>query len=65
MATNETKKDPVKKGCEIDSRVIAVIQEEYSDFAKYLPNPQDKAMYMRKVKEYWDKINARLREMEI
>ena len=67
MATNEnnTKKEPVKKGCELDSRVIAVIQEEYSDFAKYLPTPQDRAMYARKVKEYWDKINARLREMEI
>lgn len=67
MATNEnnTKKEPVKKGCELDSRIVAVIQEEYSDFAKYLPTPQDRAMFGRKVKEYWDKITARLREMEI
>ena len=64
MANNSNDK-PVKKGCELDSRVIAVIQEEYADFAKYLPTPQDRAMYTRKVKEYWDKINARLKEMEI
>ena len=64
--TNTTpKKEAAKKGFELDSRVIAVIQEEYADFAKYLPTPQDRAMFGRKVKEYWDKINARLREMEI
>lgn len=62
---NNTKKEPVKKGCELDSRVITVIQEEYADFARYLPTPQDRAMFGRKVKEYWEKINARLKEMEI
>jgi len=62
-STKDTKQ--VKRGYELDSRVIAVIQEEYADFAKYLPTPQDRAMFSRKVKEYWEKITARLKEMEI
>lgn len=62
---NTKEKQGNKKGIELDERIIAVIQEEYAEFAKYLPTPQDRAMYFRKIKEYWDKITARLREMEI
>ena len=64
MANNNNEK-PAKKSFELDSRIIAVIQEEYADFAKYLPTPQDRALYARKCKEYWDKITARLKEMDI
>lgn len=45
-----------------DERIEKIIREEYADFEKYLPTAQDKAMYRRKQKEYWDKINARIKE---
>lgn len=57
MATNN-----VKKGLELDVRVQRIIDEEFIDFEKYLPTPQDRKMYERKRKEYWDKITARLKE---
>ncbi|MBQ7215554.1 MAG: hypothetical protein IJS39_06180 [Synergistaceae bacterium] len=52
----------VKKTLELDTRIESIVREEYADFEHYLPTAQDKAMYRRKQKEYWDKINARLRE---
>ena len=52
----------VKKGYELDSRVQKIIDEEFTDFEKYLKSPQDRKMYERKRKEYWDKITARLKE---
>ena len=51
-----------KKSLELDARIQAVVDEEFSDFEKYLPTPQDKALYKRKRKEYWGKISARLKE---
>ena len=51
-----------KKTFELDTRIESIVREEYAEFEKYLPTTQDKAMYRRKQKEYWDKINARLRE---
>lgn len=51
-----------KKTFELDTRIESIVREEYAEFEKYLPTPQDRAMYRRKQKEYWDKINARLRE---
>ncbi len=54
-----------KKPLELDTRIEAIICEEYAEFERYLPTPQDKSMYRRKQKEYWDKIHARLREGEI
>ena len=51
-----------KKTFELDTRIESIVREEYAEFEKYLPTPQDKAMYRRKQKEYCDKINARLRE---
>ena len=51
-----------KKTFELDTRIESIVREEYAEFEKYLPTPQDRAMYRREQKEYWDKINARLRE---
>ena len=51
-----------KKTFELDTRIESIVREEYAEFEKYLPTPQDRAMYRRKQKEYWDKINTRLRE---
>ena len=51
-----------KKAMELDARAKNIIDEEFSEFEIYLPTPQDKAMYKRKRKEYWDKITARLKE---
>ncbi len=51
-----------KKAVELDARMQAIIDEEFKDFEKYLPTPQDKKMYERKRKEYWSKIAARIRE---
>ena len=51
-----------RKPVELDARVQAIIEEEFADFGKYLPTPQDKQMYNRKRKEYWDRVSARIRE---
>ena len=51
-----------KKSLELDTRIESIVREEYAEFENYLPSPQDKAMYRRKQKEYWDKIHARLKE---
>ena len=50
------------KKLELDVRVKQIIDEEFSEFEKYIPSIQDIAMYRRKRKEYWDKVNARIRE---
>lgn len=50
------------KKLELDVRVQQIIDEEFSEFEKYLPSIQDVAMYRRKRKEYWNKVNARIRE---
>ena len=46
----------------VDARIEAIVREEYSDFEQYLPMLQDRAMYRRKQNEYWEKINARVKE---
>lgn len=51
-----------KKALELDERVRKLIDEEFSEFEKYLPCPQDVNMYRRKRKEYWENISARLKE---
>lgn len=51
-----------KKNFELDARVIQIIDEEFAEYEKYLPTIQDIAQYRRKRKEYWTKINARIRE---
>ena len=51
------------KSFDLDVRIEEIIKEEYSDFKKYLPSKQDRAMYDRKQKEYWDKIRARVKEL--
>ena len=50
------------KKVELDTRVEKIIREEYADFEKYFATPQERAMYQRKQKEYWDRINARIKE---
>lgn len=50
------------KKLELDVRVQQIIDEEFAEFEKYLPSIQDIAMYRRKRKEYWNKVNARIRE---
>lgn len=51
-----------KKNFELDARVIQIIDEEFAEYEKYLPTIQDIAQYRRKRKEYWIKVNARIRE---
>lgn len=51
-----------KKVTAIDARVEAIIREEYSEFEQYLHMLQEKALYRRKQNEYWEKINARVKE---
>ena len=51
-----------KKNFELDARVIQIIDEEFAEYERYLPTIQDIAQYKRKRKEYWTKINARIRE---
>lgn len=53
---------PAKKTLEIDERIIKVLKEEFLDFEKYLPSPQDRKMYERKIGEYIDRMKARLKE---
>ena len=50
------------KRIELDMRIQQIADEEFADFEKYLPTKQDVAMYRRKRKEYWTKVNARVRE---
>ena len=51
-----------KRGLELDERVRQIIDEEFADYERYLPNIQDVAQYRRKRKEYWDKVSARIKE---
>lgn len=51
-----------KKASELDPRIQAIIDGEFADFGKYLPTPQDKKMYERKRKEYWDRAGTRIKE---
>ena len=50
------------KRIELDMRIQQIIDEEFAEYEKYLPTKQDIAMYRRKRKEYWGKVNARIRE---
>ena len=52
----------VKKALELDAKVKQIIDEEFSDFEKYLPTLQDVRMYQRKRNEYWEKVSARIKE---
>lgn len=51
-----------KKGMELDTKLQAVVDGEFAEFERYLPTPQDVAMYRRKRKEYWEKIATKLKE---
>lgn len=51
-----------KKALELDERVRKLIDDEFSEYEKYLPSIQDIHQYRRKRKEYWDNISARLKE---
>ena len=51
-----------KKALELDERVRKLIDEEFSEYERYLPSIQDRAQYQRKRKEYWDNLSARLKE---
>ena len=50
------------KRIELDMRIQQIIDQEFAEYEKYLPTKQDIAMYRRKRKEYWTKVNARIRE---
>lgn len=54
-----------RRTLELDERLKNVIDEEFADFEKYLPTPQDKKAYERKRKEYWGRVKARLKEAEV
>lgn len=51
-----------KKTIELDARVQKIIDEEFSDYEKYLATPQDVKQYQRKRASYWEKIIARVKE---
>ena len=51
------------KNLELDPRVQKIIDEEFSDYGKYLPTPQDVNVYRRKRAEYWDNVHARIKEV--
>ena len=51
-----------KKILELDARVKQIIDEEFSDFERYMPTLQDVRMYQRKRNEYWEKVSARIKE---
>ena len=51
-----------KKALELDARLQQIIDEQFGDYEQYLSSVQDVQQYRRKRKEYWEKINARLRE---
>ena len=46
----------------LDAKLQAVVDEEFAEFERYLPTPQDVAMYRRKRKEDWEKIATKLKE---
>ena len=54
-----------KKTLELDPRLKAIIDEEFAKFDKFLPSPQEKKVYERKRKEFWDNISVRLKEETI
>lgn len=47
----------------LSDKVKQIIDEEFADFEKYMPTPQDRRMYQRKRSEYWGNIAARLQEL--
>ena len=47
---------------ELDAKLQAVVDEEFAEFERYLPTPQDVAMYRRKRKEYWEKVATKFKE---
>ncbi len=49
------------KVLELDERVKQIIDDEFSDFEKYMPTLQDVRMYQRKRKEYWQNIEAKIK----
>ena len=51
-----------KRVLELDERVRQMIDDEFADYERYLPNVQDIAQYRRKRKEYWEKISAKVKE---
>ena len=51
-----------KKPLELDARLQKMIDDEFAESERYLPNIQDVNVYRRKRKEYWEKICARITE---
>lgn len=47
---------------ELGLEVEKLIDATFAKFERYLPSPQDVAVYRRKRKEYMDEITAALRE---
>ena len=50
------------KGLELDARLKQIVDEEFSDFEKYMPTLQDVRMYQRKRNEYWERVFTRIKE---
>ena len=50
------------KGLELDAKVKQIIDEEFSDFERYMPTLQDVRMFQRKRNEYWENVSARIKE---
>ena len=47
---------------ELGVELEKLIDETFAKYERYLPSPQDAAMYRRKRKEYLEEITAKLRE---
>lgn len=52
-----------KKGLELDARLKQIIDDEFSDFEKFIPTLQDVRMFQRKRKEYWENVSKKLEEI--
>ena len=54
--------EKIVESLELDAKVKQIIDEEFSDFEKYMPTLQDIRMYQRKRKEYWENVSKRISE---
>lgn len=50
----------IKEKFTLDVRLKDIIDKTFANFEKYLPTPQDIALYRRKRDEYWAEIEAKI-----
>lgn len=57
MSSN-TKTQTTTKSSAVDEKELGLIFEIVGDFVQYMPTPQGKAMFKRKLEEYKDQYRA-------